>query len=389
MKTHYLAVVCFAVLACNTKQKKQAEPQENKVVEKEQPATSVTSEKFGTLPDGREVERFTLTNANGLQMKVITYGGIITSLTTPDRDGNQGDIILGFDTLEGYLQEVPYFGALIGRYGNRIANGKFTLDGKEYSLAKNDGPNHLHGGDKGFDKVLWTASEEKTDNGVALKLQYRSKDMEEGYPGNLDVTVVYTLTNDDELKVDYKAATDKKTVLNFTQHSYFNLSPESETILGHELELNADAFLPVNKTLIPTGEIKDVEGTPFDFRQSKTVGKDIEQKNTQLEYGKGYDHCWVLNGENGEMKHAATLHDPKSGRVMEVLTTEPAIQFYSGNFLDGSLTGKENKNYVHRSGLCLETQHYPNSPNEPDFPSTVLEPGEEYSTTTIFKFTVK
>lgn len=389
MKTHYLAVVCFAVLACNTKQKKQAEPQENKVVEKEQPATSVTSEKFGTLPDGREVERFTLTNANGLQMKVITYGGIITSLTTPDRDGNQGDIVLGFDTLEGYLQEVPYFGALIGRYGNRIANGKFTLDGKEYSLAKNDGPNHLHGGDKGFDKVLWTASEEKTDNGAALKLQYRSKDMEEGYPGNLDVTVVYTLTNDDELKVDYKAATDKKTVLNLTQHSYFNLSPESETILGHELELNADAFLPVNKTLIPTGEIKDVEGTPFDFRQSKTVGKDIEQKNTQLEYGKGYDHCWVLNGENGEMKHAATLHDPKSGRVMEVLTTEPAIQFYSGNFLDGSLAGKENKNYVHRSGLCLETQHYPDSPNQPDFPSTVLEPGDEYSTTTIFKFTVK
>lgn len=388
MKTYYLTAVLFALLACNTKQKKQEEQKEPATGEKEV-RTSLTREKFGTLPDGKEVERYTLTNANGIEMKVMTYGGIITSLKTPDKEGKTGDIVLGFDTLEDYLQKVPYFGAIIGRYGNRIANGKFTLDDTEYTLAQNDGKNHLHGGNKGFDKVLWKASEAKVDNGTALKLRYKSKDMEEGYPGNLDVTVTYTLTNNDELKVNYRATTDKKTVVNLTQHSYFNLAPDSENILSQELQLNADAFLPVSKTLIPTGELKKVGGTPFDFRQSKTVGKDIEQQDEQLGYGNGYDHCWVLNGENGSMKKAASLYDPSSGRVMEVLTTEPGIQFYSGNFLDGSLTGKGNKKYGFRSGLCLETQHYPDAPNQPDFPTTVLNPGEEYNTTTIFKFSVK
>lgn len=389
MKTHYLIVLLLVFAACNTKPKKQDTPKEAQPAEKEMKAVSVTKEPFGTLPDGEEVERYTLTNANGLEMKVMTYGGIITSLQTPDKDGKKGDIVLGFDTLEGYLQDVPYFGALIGRYGNRIANGKFELDGKEYTLAKNDGPNHLHGGKKGFDKVLWTASETRSEDGPALKLQYHSKDMEEGYPGNLDVTVVYTLTDNDELRVDYSASTDKKTVLNLTQHTYFNLSPESETILDEELKLNADTFLPVNTTLIPTGKPEKVEGTPFDFRQPKTIGKDIGAKNKQLEFGKGYDHCWILNGKDREMKPAATLYDPNSGRVMEITTTEPAIQFYSGNFLDGSLVGKSDKKYVFRSGLCLETQHYPDAPNQPGFPSTVLNPGEEYHTTTIFKFTVK
>ncbi|MBC9796350.1 aldose epimerase family protein [Sinomicrobium weinanense] len=388
MKTSYLSVILLALLACNTTPKKQA-GQKDREKQEEKMIATVTREKFGTLPDGKDVSRYTLTNANGIKMKVMTYGGIITSFETPDREGKQGDIVLGFDSLEGYLQEVPYFGAIIGRYGNRIADGKFTLDNTEYTLAQNDGSNHLHGGKKGFDKVLWKASEEKAENGVALKLQYKSRDTEEGYPGNLDVTVTYTLTNDDELRVNYKATTDKKTVLNLTQHSYFNLAPESKTILDQELQLNADAFLPVNKTLIPTGELKKVKGTPFDFTAARPIGKDIEKENEQLNFGKGYDHCWVLNGENGEMKQAASLYDPQSGRLMEVYTTEPGIQFYSGNFLDGSLVGKKGKKYDFRSGLCLETQHYPDAPNQPEFPSTILNPGEEYNTTTVFKFSVK
>ncbi|RAV29288.1 aldose epimerase family protein [Sinomicrobium soli] len=390
MKTYYLSLAMLALVACNQKAKKQDDttvPADTVTVAMK---ASVSKEKFGTLPDGKEVDRYTLTNANGISMKVMTYGGIITSLQTPDKNGEQGDIVLGFDSLEGYLQKgVPYFGAVIGRYGNRIAKGKFELDGKTYTLATNDGPNHLHGGKKGFDKVVWTASEKKTDHGVALQLEYLSKDMEEGYPGNLKATVTYTLTDDNELQVDYQATTDKKTVVNLTQHSYFNLAPGTATILDHEVTLHADAFLPVSNTLIPTGELRPVEGTPFDFRKGKKVGQDIGQEDQQLEYGGGFDHCWVLNGAGEGLEKAASLYDASTGRLMEVFTTEPAIQFYSGNFLDGSLTGKNGEKYVHRSGLCLETEHYPDAPNQPDFPSTVLNPGEEYHTTTVFRFSVK
>lgn len=340
---------------------------------------------YGTMPDGTPVEEFTVVNKNKLQMKVITYGGIISSLSVPDKNGNIEDVVLGYDNLEGYLTPNPYFGAAIGRYGNRIAKGKFKLDDKEYTLATNNGANHLHGGVKGFDKVVWTGEPLTVENGAGVRLTYTSADMEEGYPGNLNVTVDYVLYDDNSVKFEYHATTDKKTVINLTNHSYFNLTGMKEDILNHELRINASRYLPVDSTLIPL-QAQNVEGTPYDFRTMKVVGKDIG--DPMLKNGGGFDHCWILDG-GAEPRLAAVLYEPKSGRQMEVFTTEPAIQFYSGNFLDGSNVGKKNIPYTHRFALCLETEHYPDSPNRPEFPSVVLNPGEEYKTTTVTKFSVR
>ncbi|MFB9869192.1 aldose epimerase family protein [Vreelandella sulfidaeris] len=358
-------------------------------------AASFQTSAFGRMPDGRQVDLYHFTNANGIELKVINYGGIIVSLKTPNVEGEFDDIVLGFDSLETYLSEEyrqanPYFGAIIGRYGNRIANGEFSLNGDTYTLATNDGDNHLHGGDKGFDKVLWEAEPFENEDGSGLVLRYTSEDGEEGYPGKLETQVTYTLTDDDELEVEYQATTDKATPVNLTQHSYFNLKGEgSDTILDHQLMINADAFTPVNESLIPTGELRSVEGTPFDFTQPTPIGERIEQDNEQLSYGGGYDHNFVLardNAASDELVLAAKVWEPQSGRMVEVSTTEPGIQFYSGNFLDSSLTGKQGQSYEHRSGFALETQHYPDSPNQEAFPSTILEPGETYRSRTVYRF---
>jgi aldose 1-epimerase len=357
--------------------------------EKEHKGT-ITKEAFGTTKGGEAVDIYTLKNAKGSVAKIMTYGGTVVQLMVPDRDGKMGDILLGFDNLKDYEEKSPYFGCIIGRYGNRIGNAKFTLDGKEYTLAANNNGQHLHGGIKGFDKVVWQAEPIESKEGPALKLHYLSKDMEEGYPGNLDVTVTYTLTNNNELKIDYYATTDKPTVCNLTNHCYFNLAGQGNgDILGHELMINADNFTPIDEFLITTGEIRPVKGTPFDFTSPTAIGKRIDADNQQIKYGPGYDHNWVLNKENFEMSLAAKVYEPTSGRVMEIYTNEPGIQFYSGNFLDGTLTGKDGKVYGHRSGFCLETQHYPDSPNKPNFPSVVLLPGQIYQTTTIHKFSAK
>jgi aldose 1-epimerase len=350
---------------------------------------SVIVTHFGELQDGTPMSLYTLTNTNRVSMSVINYGGIITSIMAPDKNGRFDDIVLGFDSLDNYVTSSPFFGALIGRYGNRIAKGKFELDGKKYTLAVNNGENHLHGGVKGFDKVIWNIEKHSVNDGVAIKLSYLSKDMEEGYPGNLNTEVIYTLTNRNELKIDYKATTDKKTIVNLTQHTYFNLNGGKQDILSHELVINGDKFLPVDKGLIPTGELRPVKGTPFDFTKPFTVGARINDKDQQLKYGNGYDHCWVLNKAADPLSHAATLYDSASGREVMVFTTEPALQFYSGNFLDGSLHGKNNTTYNFRSGLCLETQHYPDSPNRKEFPSVVLNPGETYKSQTIYQFNVR
>lgn len=343
---------------------------------------------FGTLPDGAPVDLYTLRNARGMEVKISTYGGTITAWTAPDKTGNYADITLGCDSLAGYLRGTPYFGAIIGRYGNRIAKGKFTLDNATYTLATNNIGNHLHGGIQGFDKVLWTATPFDGEE-PNLKLTYLSKDGEEGYPGNLSVTVVYTLLKDNALKIDYTATTDKATVVNLTNHAYFNLAGKGD-IPGHELTLHANRFLPVDSTLIPTGELRPVAGTVFDFTKSTPIGARInDTADIQIRYGLGYDHCWVLSDTSGELRPAATLYEPQSGRLMEVLTTEPAVQFYSGNFLDGTVRGKGGVLYRHRTGLCLETQHYPDSPNKPAFPGTVLRPGEMYESTTVYQFSVK
>jgi aldose 1-epimerase len=372
------------MISCKTNNEVKTQPTETTTQDS---AISVTH--FGELTDGTPMSLYALENRSGAIMKVINYGGIITSLIMPDRNGKMGDVVLGYDSLEGYVTNNPYFGALIGRYGNRIAKGKFSLDGKAYTLAVNNGPNHLHGGIKGFDKVIWNIEQHKVEEGVALKLTYQSKDMEEGYPGNLNVQVIYTLTDDNELKIDYKATTDKKTIVNLTQHTYFNLSGPSRDITSHELFLNADKFLPVDKTLIPTGELKDVSNTPFDFRKPRLIGEQINNKDEQLKFGNGYDHCWVINKAKDGLNHVGSLYDSISGREVTIYTTEPAVQFYSGNFLDGSITGKNNIVYNFRTGLCLETQHYPNSPNNKDFPSVVLNPGETYNTETVYKFTTR
>jgi aldose 1-epimerase len=358
---------------------------EKKVSEVEAPPAKLEVADFGSLPDGKPVKLYTLRNTNGVEMKVMNYGGIIVSLKTPDKNGMSGDIVLGYDSLSGYVANNPYFGALIGRYGNRIAKGKFSLEGKEYKLAQNNGPNHLHGGVKGFDKVFWNIT--PGNDSTSLVLTYTSADGEEGYPGTLKVEVVYTLTDNNELKIDYSATTDKTTIVNLTQHSYFNLA-NSETILDHQLQIDADSYLPVDATLIPTGKIQKVDGTPFDFKTAKNIGVDIDANDEQIRFGKGFDHCWVLNGSVGTLRKVAVLSDSASGRQMEVLTTEPGLQFYSGNFLDGTIKGKGGTTYNLRSGLCLETQHYPDSPNRPEFPSVVLKPGEKYSSQTIYKFGV-
>ncbi len=350
---------------------------------------SVTTSPFGTLPDGKEVTRYTLVNANGVEMSVINYGGIITSIKTADKQGKFADVVLGYDSLSSYLKSSPYFGALVGRYGNRIAKGKFTLDGTSYKLAVNNNENHLHGGLKGFDKVFWNI--EVLPDSASLKLTYTSADGEEGYPGNLNTEVVYTLTDANELNIDYKATTDKKTVINLTQHTYFNLTGDAnQDILNHQLMLEAPQYLPVDKTLIPTNELRSVTGTPFDFNVLTTIGSRIAQSDEQLKFGLGYDHCWVLKPSDGKaVRKVAELYEPNSGRVVEVLTTEPGIQFYSGNFLDGTLIGKGGVAYKYRSGLCLETQHYPDSPNKASFPSVLLNPGDTYTTSTVYKFFVK
>jgi aldose 1-epimerase len=342
---------------------------------------------FGTLPDGTVVESFTLRNAHGIEVRAITYGAIIVSLRVPDRAGRLDDVVLGHDGLDGYLAKPAYFGSVVGRYGNRIAKGRFTLDGKTYALAANNGPNHLHGGVKGFDKVVWKA--EPAADGTAVTFRYTSPDGEEGYPGTLQARVTYTLNDKDELSFEYAATTDKPTHVNLTQHSYFNLAGPGGDILGHELTLDADRFTPVDDTLIPTGTLAPVSGTPFDFRKATAIGARIGQDDEQLRRGKGYDHNFVLNHPEGGLRHVGRLADPKTGRTMDIQTTEPGIQFYSGNFLDGTITGKGGVVYKHRSGLCLETQHFPDSPNQPSFPSTVLRPGQEYRSKTVLLFGVK
>lgn len=345
---------------------------------------------FGKTAEGQQIDMYKLSNKNGIEVSIITYGGIVTSLKVPDRNGKIEDVVLGFDTLDSYLPRIPYFGALIGRYGNRIAKGKFSLNGVEYTLAKNNGENSLHGGIKGFDKAVWTARDASTADAAALELTYVSKDMEEGYPGSLSCTVVYSLNDKNEIKIDYSATTDKDTVVNLTNHSYFNLAGQGEgDILSHELTLHAAKFTPVDAGLIPTGELRSVAGTPFDFEKPMVIGSRINQDDEQLKLGKGYDHNFVVDGQAGTLRPAARVYEPKSGRVLEVETVEPGIQFYTGNFLDGSNRGKGGKVYQQRYGFCLETQHYPDSPNHPDFPSTVLKPGVRYQTTTVWRFSVQ
>jgi aldose 1-epimerase len=349
----------------------------------------VTRAPFGATRSQTPVEIYTLTNANGLEMRAITYGATITSLKVPDREEHLDDIVLGFDTIDGYLKAPPYFGALVGRYGNRIAKGQFTLDGHTYKLATNNGPNHLHGGVKGFDKVLWNAMPAEGPEGVSVTFTRTSPDGEEGYPGNLQVSVRYMLTDKNELAIDYRATADKPTPVNLTQHSYFNLAADSGDILGHELTLNASRYTPVDDTLIPTGELASVEGTPFDYRKGTAIGARIKADNVQLKNGKGYDHNWVLNRTGAALQRVALVVEPKTGRTLEIATTEPGIQFYSGNFLDGTITGKGGRVYKQRTGFCLETQHYPDSPNHPSFPSSILQPGQTYASKTVFTFGVK
>lgn len=348
---------------------------------------TVTREVFGTLPSGDSVHLYTLTNAHGIVVRAMEYGGIIVSLSTPDRAGASGDIVLGYDSLARYLESSPYFGAIVGRYANRIAKGRFTVDGKQYTLATNNGANALHGGVRGFDKVLWKGEGSTDSTGAHLVLRYVSADGEEGYPGALTVQVSYTLTNRDEFAVDYLATTTKATPVNLSQHSYFNLAGTGD-ILGHQLTLDAAGYTPVDTTLIPTGVIVPVQGTPFDFRVPTAIGARIGAADAQLKAGGGYDHNWVLTREGRGLAHAARVEDPASGRTLDVATTEPGIQFYSGNFLDGTLTGKGGREYGHRSGLCLETQHFPDSPNQPGFPSTILKPGAEYRSRTVYTFGV-
>jgi aldose 1-epimerase len=351
----------------------------------------LTKTDFGSDASGRPLHLYTLANRHGLKVSITNYGGAIVSILAPDRQGRTADVVLGFDTAQGYLGQHPFFGVIVGRYANRIAKARFKLDGVEYRLAANEGQNHLHGGLRGFDKVFWEAREVSGPDGPALELSYLSKDGEEGYPGNLSVRVTYSLSDAGELRVDYHATTDKATVLNLTNHSYFNLAGEgSGDILNHVLTLYASRFTPVAKDLIPTGELRSVEGTPFDFRKPTPIGARINADDEQLRFAGGYDHNFVLDsGGSPSPALAARVLEPNSGRVLEILTTEPGIQFYTGNFLDGSVKGKGGKAYPKRSGFCLETQHFPDSPNQPSFPSTVLRPGQEFHSTTIYRFTVE
>jgi aldose 1-epimerase len=347
-------------------------------------AAGVTRTAFGNT-DGHAVDKFTLRNANGLEVDAISYGAIITSIRIPDRNGKFDDVVLGFDTLEPYTKPHPYFGAVVGRYGNRIAKGQFTLDGHTYKLATNNGPNHLHGGNRGFDKFVWDA--QVVSGRTAVTFSRTSPDGEEGYPGALVARVTYELNDRNELAIRYQATTDKATPVNLTQHTYFNLAGGGD-ILGHQMQISADRYTLVDSTLIPTGELASVERTPFDFRTPTAIGARIEQAHEQLKNGLGYDHNWVLNNSGPTLHPAARVVEPASGRTLEVTTTEPGVQFYSGNFLDGTLTGKGGRVYARRTGFCLETQHYPDSPNQPSFPSTIVKPGAEYRSQTVFRFGV-
>jgi aldose 1-epimerase len=347
---------------------------------------NIHKQSFGRTGSGESADLYTLTNTAGVEARITNYGGIIVSLRVPDRAGRLGDVVHGFDALDGYVAKSPYFGCIVGRFGNRIARGRFTLNGVEYRLATNDGPNALHGGLNGFDKAIWGATAAITDYGPGLVLRYRSVDGEEGYPGNLYAIVTYTLVEPAELRIDYSATCDKDTIINLTNHSYFNLAGEGD-VLGHEVELFADQFTPVNESLIPTGAIQDVAGTPLDFRQPVAIGARITDAHEQIDRGGGYDHNFVVRGMSGRLRPAARVHELSTGRILEVHTTEPGVQFYTGNFLDGTITGKGGRRYGHRSGFCLETQHFPDSPNQPNFPSAVLKAGEWYRSSTVFRFT--
>ena len=377
-----LCAALVLVAGCNT-----TDPQ---TAPKKVTAMSITQSSFGTTADGKEVDAYTLVNTQGTKAKLITYGATLTELWVADGSGNLADVVLGFSDIAGYEQaNNPYFGCTTGRYANRIAKGKFSIDGTEYTLATNNGPNHLHGGKVGFNRKVWSASPKETSEGPAVVFTHTSPDGDEGYPGALSMEVTYTLTNSNELRIDYKATTDKATVVNLTHHSYFNLAGQGEgDILGHEVTINAESFTAVDETLIPTGKFTAVTGTPYDFTRSATIGGRIKQIPSDPAKGNpgGYDLNYVLPAEEGKVIHAATVRDPSSGRVMEVWTDEPGIQFYTGNFLDGTLTGKEGKVYKKHFGFCLETQHYPDSPNHPEFPSTTLKPGETYTHTCVYKF---
>ena len=352
------------------------------------PGGNISSQPFGTTTQGTPVEIYTLRNNRGAEARISTYGGLVISLKVPDRNGKLGDVTLGYDKLADYIKATPYFGALVGRYGNRIARGKFSLNGQQYTLATNNYPNALHGGNVGFDKVVWTASALPSANGPGLKLQYLSKDGEEGYPGNLSVTAVYTLTEDNALKLEFTATTDKDTVVNLTHHSYFNLAGKGD-ILGHEVTIPASKFTPVDSTLIPTGDLRPVDGTPFDYRKATTIGARIGQTDEQLKFGGGYDHNWVVDKPLGQYGLMARVFEPTTGRVMEVFSDEPGLQFYSGNFLDGSNKGKHGRVYQYRNGFCMEPQHYPDSPNQKNFPSVVLKPGQTFHNTIVYKFSTQ
>jgi aldose 1-epimerase len=354
----------------------------------------VKKQDYGHMPDGAAVDLYTLTNANGMEIHIITYGGIVTSLMAPDRAGKLADVVLGMDTLAGYLSDTQHFGALIGRYGNRIGNGQFRLDGQVFTLPKNDPgdkpENTLHGGPGGFDHRLWKGAETPNADGPSVLLTYVSKDREMGFPGTLTAKVIYTLTKKNELRIDYSATTDKDTVVNLTNHSYFNLAGAGEgDILGHQLTILADRFTPVNAGLIPTGELKAVQGTPFDFNKATAIGARINEPDQQLKYGHGYDHNYVIDKGMSGLTKCVEVYEPKSGRVLEVSTTEPGVQFYTGNFLDGTIHGKGGKVYPYRGALCLETQHFPDSPNKPSFPSTELKPGHTYHTVTVYRFSAR
>jgi aldose 1-epimerase len=352
-------------------------------------AQGIEKKPFGRLADGTAIDLYTLTNAKGGEVAIMTLGGVVVSLKVPDRAGKLGDVVTGFSALDDYVKGCPYFGAIVGRYGNRIAKGKFTLNGTTYSLATNNGPNHLHGGLRGFDKVVWQAKPTKGAAGAALELTYVSKDGEEGYPGTLGVTVTYTWTDASELRIDYAATTDKDTIVNLTHHSYFNLDGDGAgDILGHDLQINASRFTPVDEGLIPTGVLQPVAGTPFDFTKPHKIGERIDANDEQIRRGLGYDHNFVVDGAAGTLRTAARVFSAKTGRLLEVLSSEPGVQFYSGNFLDGTLHGKTGAAYNKRAAFCFEPQHYPDSPNQPAFPSTVLKPGEKYQTTTIYRFSV-
>jgi aldose 1-epimerase len=353
------------------------------------PTGTISQAPFGKTADGTPVEIYTLRNCHGMEARIITYGGIVVSLNVPDKNGKFGDVVLGYDNLDGYLANNPFFGALVGRYGNRIAKGKFTLDGKEYTLAQNNAPNNLHGGPIGFDKKVWkVARADAGPRGPQLELTCLSKDGDQGFPGNLKVTATYSLTADNGLRLDYTATTDKATLCNLTQHSYFNLAGKGD-VLNHLVFINSDKFTPVDNTLIPTGELKPVAGTPFDFRTATAVGARINADDEQIKFGSGYDHNWVVNKPLGKLGLVARVTEPTTGRAMEVWSTEPGVQFYTGNFLDGSITGKGGWVYQRRNGLCFEPQHYPDSPNHPQFPSAELKPGETYHNTIIYKFSVQ